>query len=77
MCWNAHDGAGAVVHHNVIRHPDWNLFAVIWIDRVATCVHAVFFDFTDISRLFSFPLLGDQLIHFVFQAEIFRREVAH
>src|SRR5258708_28535811 len=38
---HAHDGAGAVVHQDVVRHPDWNLIAIEGIERVTASEDAV------------------------------------
>src|SRR5205807_7289858 len=59
---DAHDGAGAIVHENVVRRPDGNLFAVKGIDGIAAGGDTVLFDFADVPYFFRFALLGDQLI---------------
>ena len=59
---HAHDGAGAVVHEDVVGHPDRNLFAVVGIDGVAAGVDAVLFDLADVADFPGLALLGDQLI---------------
>ena len=46
---HAHDRAGAVVHQNVIRHPERDFLAIVWIDSKMAGVHAVFFDISDVT----------------------------
>ena len=59
---HAHDGAGSVVHQNVVRDPHGHSFAVVGILGVASGKHAVFFDSADVADFFGFALLGNQLI---------------
>ena len=67
---HAHDRAGAVIHQDVVRHPDRHLLAVIRIHREMAGVHAVLFDLADVARLSRLALLGDQLIDFLAQIGI-------
>ena len=59
---HAHDGAGAVVDQDVIRHPDGDFFAIVRIDSVTPGVDAVLFDLADVSDFPGFALLGNQLV---------------
>ena len=59
MRGHAHDGAGAVIHENVVGHPEGNFFAIERIDGEASGGNAVFFDFPDIADFFGLALLGD------------------
>jgi len=72
---DAHNRAGAIIHKDVVRHPDRNFFAVEGIDGVAAGGHAVFFNFADVADLFSFALLGDELIDLGAQIWIGRGEI--
>ena len=69
---NAHDGAGSVVHQNVIRHPDRDLLAVIRVNREVTGIHAMLFNIADVARFLRFRLLGNELVHFLAQLRIGR-----
>ena len=58
---HAHDGAGAVVHEDVIGHPDGHALAVIGIDGEAAGGNAVFVDGAHVARFPCLPLLVEQL----------------
>ena len=74
---NAHDGAGAVIHEDVIRYPDGNFFAVERVDGVAAGGDAVLLDFSDVAGFFGFALLGDELIDFSAKIGIGGGEIIH
>ena len=63
VCRHAHDGAGAVLHHNVVGDPNGNFLAIEGIHREAAGVDAVLLDGADIAGLARLTLLGKQLIH--------------
>ncbi len=73
---HAHDGAGAVIHQDVVGDPDRNAFAVERIDGVAVRVHAVLFDLADVAGFFGLALLGDQLLHRGAERLVVAREVS-
>ena len=77
MRWNAHDGARAVVHEDVVRHPDGDFFSVEWIDGVAPGCNAVLLDFPDVSVFFGLALLGDKLIDLDAQIGIRRGKIVN
>ena len=59
---HAHDRAGAVIHENVIGHPDGDTLAVVGIHGEVVSVDSVLLDLADVAHFFGFALLGDQLI---------------
>ena len=59
---HAHDGAGAVIHQDVVGHPDRHLFAVIRIDGIAAGVDAVLLDLADVTHFPGLALLRDELV---------------
>ena len=74
---HTHDRAGAVIHEDVVRDPDRNFFAVVWVNSVATSVDAVFFNLADIAHFAGPSLLGNQLIDFGPQFGLVRRQIRH
>ena len=76
MRGDAHDGAGPVVHEDVVRYPDGNLFTIERIDGVASGRHAVLFDLADVADFFGFALLGNELIDLGAQIGVRRREIS-
>ena len=64
---HAHDRARAIIHQDVVGDPDRHLLAAERIDGEAMRIHAMLFDLADVARFFRFPLLGDQLLHFLAQ----------
>ena len=59
---HAHDGAGAVVHQDVVRHPDRHLLAVVRIDGIAAGVDAMLLDLADVAHFPGLALLGDEVV---------------
>ena len=74
---NAHDGARAVIHEDVVRHPEGNFFVVERIDGVTSSEDAVLLDFADVAYFFGFALLGDQLIDLGAQAGVGGGEIGN
>ena len=59
---HTHDGAGTVVHQDVVGHPDGNLLTVERIHRIAMRVDAVLFNGANVPVFFCLALLGNQLL---------------
>ena len=72
---NTHDGAGTVIHQNVVRHPYRHSFAVIWIDGEVSRVDTVLFNFPNVATLFGFLLLGNELRYLQPQGGIERSQL--
>ena len=60
---DAHDRARAVVHENVVCHPDGNALSVVRIHREVVSVDAMLFDRANVTYLFGFALLRNQLLN--------------
>ena len=56
-----HDGAGAVIHQDVVGHPDGHVLVVERIDGVALGEDSVLLDGADVAGFLRLALLGDQL----------------
>ncbi len=51
---HTHDGAGAVVHEDVVGHPDGHLFAVVRIDGKAAGGHTMLFNRANVAGFLGF-----------------------
>ena len=69
---HAHDGAGAVVHQDVVRHPDRHAFAVVGIDGEVAGRNAVLLDRAQVAGLARLLLLVQQLVNLRLQLRIAR-----
>ena len=65
----------SIIHKDIVGHPDGNLFAVERIDGVAAGGNTMLLDLADVTDLFGFALLGDELIDFGAQIRVAGGEI--
>src|SRR6185437_13387620 len=77
MSGHGHDGAGAVIHEDVVGYPDWHFLLVEGVDGVALKKDAVLLYGLHLPRLFGASLFAEHFFNLCMKAAIVANQISH